>query len=111
MLILTCCTSLSQTNIILQHNMTLYFTQFEVKHLLGEILQQDLSSFVVPDAAHLWFDGFQRRPHLSSHRLITTIQKAAHKHIYQKSFTYNSEVKVLTFLMWDQRLWVDLLSM
>lgn len=54
--------------------------QFEVKGLLVEMLQQDLCSFVIPDAAQLQFYGLQRRLYLSSHRLIATIQEAAHTH-------------------------------
>lgn len=46
------------------------------------MLQQDLCSFVIPDAAQLQFYGLQCRLYLSSHRLIATIQEAAHTHIH-----------------------------
>lgn len=51
-----------------------------IKSLLVQILQQDFSSFVVAEAAELWFDGLQSLLHLCRHRLVTAVQEAATKH-------------------------------
>lgn len=43
--------------------------------LLAEVLQQDLGTFVVAEAADLRLDGVQHCLHLGAHRLVAAVQE------------------------------------